>query len=102
MKSLAQLNKYFLKYKWRFLLGILFVVAQNFFALWPIEYVGKSIDAVVESLNNYNAETVHSGTLVSELTEKIFYFLLIIIGLGILRGIIMFMMRQTMIVMSRL
>ena len=102
MKSLAQLNKYFLKYKWRFLLGIVFVVAQNFFALWPVEYVGKSIDAVVASLNDYNSEEVHRDTLVPELTEKIFYFLLIIIGLGILRGIIMFMMRQTMIVMSRL
>jgi len=101
MKSLAQLNKYFLKYKWRFLLGILFVVAQNFLAIYPAQLVRESLDAVVLSVEKYKNELVHNSTLVSDLTETIFYYLLLIIGVGILRGIIMFLMRQTMIVMSR-
>jgi ATP-binding cassette subfamily B multidrug efflux pump len=101
MKSLAQLNKYFLKYKWRFLLGILFVVAQNFLAIYPAQLVRDSLDAVVLSVEKYKNELVHNSTLVSDLTETIFYYLLLIIGVGILRGVIMFMMRQTMIVMSR-
>jgi len=102
MKSLAQLNKYFLKYKWRFVLGIVFVIAQNFFAIYPAQLVRQSLDTVIVALKEYQVLGIDRIALVSKLSETIFYFLLLIIGVGILRGIIMFMMRQTMIVMSRL
>jgi len=102
MKSLAQLNKYFLKYKWRFILGIIFVIAQNFFAIYPAQLVRESLDTVVSSLKDYQSHFYDRTQFVSALTHTIFIFLLWIIGVGILRGIIMFMMRQTMIVMSRL
>ena len=102
MKSLAQLNRYFLKYKWRFLLGIVFVVVQNFFAIYQAQKVGESIDAVVETLESYMQLPSLRAALESDLSWKVLFFLLLIIGAGILRGIIMFLMRQTMIVMSRL
>ncbi|MEO8087343.1 MAG: ABC transporter ATP-binding protein [Bacteroidota bacterium] len=102
MKSLAQLNKYFIKYRWRFLLGIVFVIAQNFFAVYQVQWFGKSLDTVVSSMSNYQLHPLNKDLLVKDVTDTIFIFLLVIIGLGILRGIIMFMMRQTMIVMSRL
>ncbi len=102
MKSLAQLNKYFLKYKWRFLLGILFVIVQNFFAIYPAQLVRKSLDAVIKTLSDYQVSGADHNALVSALGKTVLFFLLMIIGIGILRGIIMFMMRQTMIVMSRL
>ena len=102
MKSLAQLNKYFLKYKWRFLLGIVFVIVQNFFAIYPAQLVRKSLDAVIKTLSDYQVSGADQPALVSALSKTVLLFLLMIIGIGILRGIIMFMMRQTMIVMSRL
>jgi ATP-binding cassette subfamily B multidrug efflux pump len=102
MKSLAQLNKYFLRYKWRFILGIIFVIVQNFFAIYPAQLVRESLDTVVNSLKSYNLHVLDRSAILSGLSHTIFIFLLWIIGVGILRGVIMFMMRQTMIVMSRL
>jgi len=102
MRSLAHLNKYFFKYKWRFILGIVFVVSQNFFAIYPAQVVRKSLDTVVLSLKNYHGHVTGNNELVSSLTHQIFIFLLIIIAVALLRGLLMFMMRQTLIVMSRL
>ena len=102
MKSFAQLNKYFFRYKWRFILGILFVIVQNFFAIYPAQLVRKSLDTVVEALKEYHSHLMDRTSFVASLSHTIFIFLLVIIGVGILRGLIMFMMRQTMIVMSRL
>ena len=120
MKSLKHLNKYFLKYKWLLLLGIIFVVAQNFGAIYPAQVVRESLDAVTNSMKELEdarlAEQT-SGALMSEdsntaisaarkkvietITEKIAGFLLLIIAVALLRGVIMFLMRQTLIVMSR-
>ena len=87
MKSLAQLNKYFLKYKWRFLLGIIFVIAQNFFAIYPAQLVRKSLDAVIFALKEYQANSTGHSQLISSLSTTIMLFLLMIIGVGILREI---------------
>ena len=46
MKSLSYLNKYFLKYKWRLLLGILFLVGTNFFKVKIPVYVGDRFDGI--------------------------------------------------------
>src|SRR5438094_750967 len=102
MKSLAHLNKYFFKYKWRFILGILFVVSQNFFAIYPAQVVRKSLDTVVSSLKHYQTGINANNEIVASVTHQIFIFLLIIIAVALLRGLLMFMMRQTLIVMSRL
>src|SRR5689334_16793318 len=102
MKSLAQLNKYFVKYKWRFILGIVFVIVQNFFAIYPAQLVRRSLDTVINALKDYQIKGMDKIGLVHQLNNTIFNFLLVIIVVGILRGIIMFLMRQTMIVMSRL
>lgn len=103
MKSLRHLNKYFLKYKWHLVLGTLFVVAQNFGAIYPAQVVRKSLDEVVATMKQM--ETGISGAsknaLVNAITHQVFIFLLIMIGVAILRGVLMFMMRQTIIVMSR-
>ena len=96
------MNKYFLNYKWRFMLGIVFVIAQNFFAIYQVRFIGKSMDTVVNALTEYQQMGVDKAKLIASVSQAIFYFLLVIVGVGILRGLIMFMMRQTMIVMSRL
>src|SRR5258707_1376575 len=108
MKSLAHLNKYFWKYKWQLVFGIIFVVTQNFFAVYPAQIVRKSLDTVVTSLQHINEDV--DSSFVAEITNqififllifKLFTFLLIIIAVALLRGFLMFMMRQTLIVMSR-
>lgn len=103
MKSLKHLNKYFLKYKWLLLLGGVFVIAQNFGAIYPAQVVRKSLDAVMESMKNINAQTdpAFKDQLIASITHEVGMFLLLIIAVALVRGILMFLMRQTIIVMSR-
>lgn len=103
MKSLRHLNKYFLKYKWHLFLGILFVIAQNFGAIYPAQVVRKSLDEVISTMKQMDQGTsvLAKNDLVSAITQQVFLFLMIMIGVALLRGILMFLMRQTLIVMSR-
>lgn len=103
MKSLRHLNKYFLKYKWHLFLGILFVIAQNFGAIYPAQVVRKSLDEVISTMKKMDQGTsvLAKNDLVSAITQQVFLFLMIMIGVALLRGILMFLMRQTLIVMSR-
>ena len=98
MKELSYLKKYFFKYRLRFLSGIFFVVISNVFALYPAQYVRQAFDSVKEVLDASNS--LENNT--SELTEPLLYFGLLIISFALLKGVFMFFMRQTIIVMSRL
>lgn len=93
MKSLIYLNKYFLKYKWRLLLGILFVGISNYFAVDGFIYAGQAVDFIRNNINNPDKDF-----LVSELVR----YAAIILGLALLSGVFLFFTRQTIIVMSRL
>ena len=93
MKSLSYLNKYFIKYKWRFLLGILFIVISNYFGVQMPLYVKTTIDSLL-------TETPVNGlndALVLSLKIGGIYMLL---SLG--SGFFLFLTRQTIIIMSRL
>ena len=98
MWELLYLKKYFLKYRWRLLFGIFFVVTSNIFALYPAQYVRKAFDTTKEIIeaNKNNAQNIN------DLTEPLLYFGLLIIAFALLKGVFMFFMRQTIIVMSRL
>ena len=98
MWELLYLKKYFLKYRWRLLFGIFFVVTSNIFALYPAQYVRKAFDTTKEIIeaNKNNAQNIN------DLTEPLLYFGLLIIAFALLKGVFMFLMRQTIIVMSRL
>jgi len=103
MKSLKHLNKYFLKYKWLLLLGTLFVIAQNFGAIYPARVVQESLDEVVmviEQTKNLS-DPIEKSRIIETVTHQIFIFFLTIIGVALARGLLMFLMRQTIIVMSR-
>jgi len=98
MKELFFLYKYFLKYRWRLLIGTFFVIISNIFALYPAQYVRKAFDTaknIIET-NKDNAQNIN------DLTEPLIYFGLLIILFALLKGVFMFFMRQTIIVMSRL
>ena len=96
MKNLGSLNKYFVKYKWRLLLGLLFVAISNKFAEMPGSVVRDILNEVQQTLKNKtlntsNAVLIHDVVLAG----------ITLLGLALLRGLFMFMMRQTIIVMSR-
>ncbi|WP_298511676.1 ABC transporter ATP-binding protein [uncultured Kordia sp.] len=94
MKELQYLNKYFLKYKGRLLLGILITIIAQIFALFPPKLIGDSLTIV----DKYNKGEVTDIAIVeSALLENIFY----IIGYAILASFFTFLMRQTIIKISR-
>ena len=98
MTSLSTLNKYFIKYKWRLILGTLFVVISNAFAIFPAEVFRKGIDEVAAALEKQKL----TGEFNDALYTTLFQYGLIILGSALLKGLFLFFMRQTIIVMSRL
>jgi ATP-binding cassette subfamily B protein len=104
MKELKYLNKYLLKYKWHLILGTVFVIISNIFQIVPGPLVRLAIDLVVDNIRLYQG---FSGTELQTDFFKVFAFgILVYAGLillmALLRGIFLYFMRQTLIVMSRL
>lgn len=93
MKSLAYLNKYFIKYKWRFLLGIVFTIASSYFAVKMTTYTNQ----ITKFIRNIDPNLPSSDILVIAINIGLAYMLLY---LG--KGFFLFLMRQTIIIMSRL
>ena len=91
MNDLSSLNSYFIKYKWHFLGGILFVSLSTIFGTYQGIIVRKSTNKIVSIIG-------HQATFDSKVFVE---FALLIIGLAITSGLFMFLMRQTIIVMSR-
>lgn len=114
MKHLGALNKYFWKYRYRFFIGILFVVSSNYFAVLAPQITGYVVNQVQQQLPGARppvTRPVHDQ-LVDWFIDGIqsanisFAWLIAlcsitILLLAIIRGILMFFMRQTIIVMSR-
>ena len=114
MKHLSYLNKYFWKYRWRLLLGILFIFISNYFAVLAPQVTGYIIDKVQANLTGGAKEKIidHNDWFVSWVIKNIETFSFSFTGIvalfgivlflfAILRGFFMFLMRQTIIVMSR-
>lgn len=92
MKHLQRLNKYFVKYKWHFIFGTLFTVLSNYFGVQMPRYVQVSIDELKASgLSNELNDALWLAVRIGGL------YLLLSIG----KGFFLFLMRQTIIVMSR-
>jgi len=99
MKALKHLNKYFWKYRYRFVLGLVFVFTSNIFGLYPPIYIGEVLNLISDSLiQNSSSENTIQSILKGQLAYYAFLVLLFAIG----RGLFMFFMRQTLIVMSRM
>lgn len=104
MQHLAYLNKYFWKYRWRFLLGIFFVGMANWFRVWQPKVIGQALDSVITHVKHYKETggiSAHPEAY-RELGTQIGWFGLSVIGLALAMGMFMFFMRQSIIVMSRL
>lgn len=103
MKNLASLNKYFIKYKWRLLLGLLFVTVSNLFAVVSPVVVRNVMDRVQENVGTYHLlnDTVLANDMRAYIFRLVLWNGLLLLGLALARGVFMFFMRQTIIVMSR-
>lgn len=92
MKHLKVLNHYFINYKWHFIGGLLFVSLSTIFGTYQGVIVRVSTNEAIDMLNK-----------TKPLSEFVFLkYGLIILGLALASGLFMFLMRQTIIVMSRL
>jgi ATP-binding cassette subfamily B multidrug efflux pump len=114
LKHLFTLNKYFWKYRNRFFIGMLFIIAANYFAVLAPEITGYLVSKVQQQISNTSLHAtpryhdafvqwiisqvenfnINAGSVVA-------VFCIIILLMAVLRGILMFFMRQTIIVMSR-
>lgn len=103
MKSLWRINSYLFKYKGLLFLGIVFTVISNFFVIIPAQLVRIAIDYVVESFSLYRPlEKGGLGELAREdFLESVFIFGILILIMAFLRGFFLFLIRQTIIIMSR-
>lgn len=103
MGGLRSIRKYFIRYRGRLLLGILFITVSNLFAVLPPVVVRRTLDTVVENITSYRlvSGSTLSGTMQQYIFSLVFWNGLLILGLAVLRGVFMFLMRQTIIVMSR-
>src|SRR5215203_7572631 len=114
MKHLKALNKYFWKYRVRLSIGIFFIVLSNYFNVLQPQIMGYIIDFVQRNVGGSPSPSTHSSYDI--LVIKFIRFLeglntsglqivvicgIVILGLALLRGLFMFLMRQTIIVMSR-
>ncbi|MDF2158893.1 ABC transporter ATP-binding protein [Algoriphagus sp. CAU 1675] len=103
MRPLWRLNKYLYKYKGLLLLGIVFTVISNVFVIIPAQLVRLAIDYVVESFSFFRP--LQLGGLGESAREVFLKFVLVfgvlILAMALLRGFFLFLIRQTIIIMSR-
>ena len=103
MKELSHLNKYLFKYKFLLILGIIFLAVSNYFAVWPARVVRYALDYVTESFGLYRAAdgSAISSSLFDDFETGILILGGLIIVMALTRGFFLFLVRQTIIVMSR-
>ena len=94
MKELQYLNKYFLKYKYSFLIGIITTIIAQIFSLFTPKLISKSFKAIEDF-----SKKVDTNPAIIQ--KELIHNILLIIATTIIAGFLTFLMRQTLIVMSR-
>jgi ATP-binding cassette subfamily B multidrug efflux pump len=94
MKELRYLNKYFIKYKFSFLLGIIITIIAQIFSLFTPKLISKSFNEIEAFSKSKAVDT-------SIISQQLISNILFIIATTIIAGFLTFLMRQTLIVMSR-
>ena len=96
MKSLLHLNKYFLKYKWHLILGLIFIILSNYFGVYMPEIIDQAADELVKHVKNKSDE--NNNLILWDLGLRL---VLTYMLYSLLKGVFLFFTRQTIIVMSR-
>ncbi|WP_300439493.1 ABC transporter ATP-binding protein [Christiangramia sp.] len=94
MKNLQHLNKYFYKYKWKLLIGLIITIAARIFAIYYIPLIGKSTVIIEKYING-------TVTDISVVKNELAYNIALIVGTTLIAAFLTFLMRQTFIVVSR-
>lgn len=94
MAHLKHIRKYFFKYKYHLLLGILITIVSRIFSLFMPRYVKNSIAAIEQYAQSATKDA-------SQITSLLVEYSLIIIGTTIISAVLMFFMRQLIINVSR-
>ncbi len=94
MKELRKLDKYLYKYRFKLLAGLLITIVSRIFSLVTPRFVGDSLTLIEKYIYD-------NSIAVSELREILFINISIIIGASIISGFFTFLMRQTIINVSR-
>jgi len=104
MKELSSLNPYLAKYKYRILFGFIFIALSNWFGVFPAQIIRLAFDLVKDNLANYQLTKgfENQAILKSIIIQIAWLFGLLIVLIAIIKGVFMFFMRQTIIVVSRL
>jgi ATP-binding cassette, subfamily B, multidrug efflux pump len=103
MKALSHLNKYFLKYKWYLILGAFFTLISNLFGIVPAQLVRYSLDLVRENIGFY---FLFDGfqlqpKFYNTFAKTVLFYGVLIFVMALIKGVFLFLVRQTIIVMSR-
>lgn len=104
MQHLKVLLKYFKKYKWHLAGGTVFVFLSNYAKVLQPQMIREALDVVLLNIEKYKAaasDDVRNAIFDTVMRESL-KFALLVLGLALLMGVFMYMMRQTIIVMSRL
>ena len=103
MKDLAYLNKFFLKYKWRLIPGIIFVIIANLFAVLPAQVIRTTFNLVSENIAIYRLFIgfERQAIVLQLFGYSVLFFGVVVLLLALIRGLFLFFMRQTIILMSR-
>jgi len=103
MGALSHLNQYFWKYKWLLLLGMLFTFCSNFFGVVPAQLVRFALDLVTETIDVYFLFKGFSmqSVFYEVFASTLFYYGALIVLMAFIKGVFLFLVRQTLIVMSR-
>lgn len=110
-RHLKALNKYFVKYKWRLILGLVFIAISNLMAVIPAQVIRYLLDFVSDNLKQTGVRVIPKQTWFlhqafewinqSKLIHVVAYGGALLLVLALLKGFFMFLMRQTIIVNSR-
>nr|WP_315143086.1 ABC transporter ATP-binding protein [uncultured Flavobacterium sp.] len=100
MKELRYLDKYFIKYKYSFLLGIVTTIIAQIFSLFTPKLISESLGAI-ERFDKLSSKEKSSEIVLSFFKNELIENILLIVGTTIVAGFLTFLMRQTLIVMSR-
>ncbi len=94
MGALNTLNKYFLRYKWRLLIGFFIVIAARVFAVLNVSFVGRIVNVVDDYIKSGVSD-------IAQLQSSLLLNLGLLLGATLLSGFFTFLMRQMIIVVSR-
>lgn len=103
MKELQYLNKYLLKYKYHLILGAIFIIISNIFAIFPAQIVRYAFNLIQENIALYKlfGGFESQALIYKSFGSSIFFYGTIILVMALLRGVFLFLVRQTIIAMSR-